>query len=340
MPGKPICKFCTRNIPKSVYKLLCSECKGWFHPQCAGVNEVDVKFLLENKKTWACKECKKITVPGRKSSFDKGHSTQGPQNSFTSLVPTELKSQDNNSQTDIAYLKSLLLELRNSNQNLKTELQEIKHSLTFLSEMYDEERSKNKIIADMMQEIKHENITLKKEVYTLKTYMNKEETNKVMKNIVITGLTNDSKENTASIKKKVNTLLKYIEPALQEESIKNIAVQNTKKNIPMVIVELDSVERKNSLLKKRKERGNILAEHCKIETTSKNIYINEHMTSLSYGLLMDAKRLSFAGYSFIWYKNGQIYARLKEGMEVVRIRDPMHIKQLLLERQEAVEEDI
>lgn len=302
MPGKVPCKFCTKNIPKSVYKLLCLGCKGWFHPQCAEVNEVDVKFLLENKKTWICEDCKKKEVMStsgpRPSFFKAGHSNQETLNSV-SFDPIGKNGQDNNHQTEIAHLKNLLLELRSSNQSLKEELQEIKQSLTFLSDMYDEESSKNKIIADMMQEIKRENNELKKEIHVLKTYINKEETNKVIKNLVITGIMNNNKDNITSIKEKVNTVLKYIEPTLQEKSIKNIAVQNTKKNRPIVIIELDSIERKNSLLKKRKERGNILAEHCNIETTSKNIYINEQMTPLSYGLFMDAKRLLLAGYRFV-----------------------------------------
>ena len=68
---KPVCGVCDKTIPKSVYKISCSVCKKWHHSQCAGLSELEIRIMSEQKKCWNCNECN-VDVRKRQSL---GHST-------------------------------------------------------------------------------------------------------------------------------------------------------------------------------------------------------------------------------------------------------------------------
>ena len=327
-----LCSICNKNITKSEFKLQCGTCKKWFHPRCTGTNEVEVKVLLQSKNSWFCQTCSPDRNSGVNDNKRNSSSFLPTRQSLSGFNTNNASMQGNQPiSEDFHSLKQLILDIKDSNLALRSEIIEVKNSLTFLNQMYEEERTRNRVMGEMLEDIKKENSFLKDEVARIKSQLNVEETQNHRNKIVITGICDNPKEEIEMLKRKIGQVTSYIDPDFPQNCVGDIKIKTSKNGKQIVIAALDSVETKISLLKKRTKKGKLTPEGCGLapSATNKLIFLNEFMTPMSYSLLMEAIKLKNVGYQFVWHRSGLVYARFKEGEEAIKIRDRQHINQII-----------
>lgn len=101
------------------------------------------------------------------------------------------------------------------------------------------------------------------------------------------------------------------------------------KNIPLIIVEFDSLELKDTVLDIAKRSGPILSSQIYPEGASSNpdrennrkIFINQYMTTYTQQLLQEAKKLREKyNIEYIWQNRGIILIRLTQKSKIYKIK--------------------
>lgn len=223
-------------------------------------------------------------------------------------------------------------ELRNLINELRKEVNEMQTAMEFISNKFDEQVKNNKLVRENLELVRKENIYLKNEINSMKNIINAYETEKISKNLVISGICEDPNENLEYIKKKSIQVLNYIDNSITEKNITKVKKVPTKNRLPVVVVTMDEPQKKIDILAKKKNKKQIDMIKCKINV-SKNtrIYINEEMTKHTYTCYKESLKLKEYGFQFVWQKNGHIYARQNPQSEQVRIRDTLHLQEILNE---------
>ncbi|CAH2009163.1 unnamed protein product [Acanthoscelides obtectus] len=161
------CGECNSRIVKQCPNLQCVECKKWYHSNsCTKITEVEERFLVEQKKPWTCRKCKRLTM---NDLNDRRASSLGI-NRHNSPVPVG---------KDLDSIYSLLLELKTEVSVVHSDMIEMKTSLEFLNGMYEDQRQLNKVMSDMIEETRHENKKLREEMAVVQSKLMEMEAEKV-----------------------------------------------------------------------------------------------------------------------------------------------------------------
>lgn len=102
----------------------------------------------------------------------------------------------------------------------------------------------------------------------------------------------------------------------EEYKVTTLPAHNTEKAV--VLVQFKSVEVRNSVLEKRK-MFRLNTENSGINNMQTAIYINEDLSRPTRIIFRKARELKKNGYRYVWCKDGQIYARKKDGDDVIKI---------------------
>lgn len=61
----------------------------------------------------------------------------------------------------------------------------------------------------------------------------------------------------------------------------------------------------------------------------KKVFFNDHLTPLGSAIFREAKKLKFAGFKYIWIKNGNIYCKLNDNVKAVELKSVLQVTNLL-----------
>ncbi|CAG9762757.1 unnamed protein product [Ceutorhynchus assimilis] len=338
--GKSLkCGICDKNITKSKPSLNCATCQRWFHPDCVGVHEGEIRRLQKDKISWKCGKCKHSEV--RKSLTLSSSSLQNSgtrasvhgaglpvtapvafgQLSFEQLTEGQPQPQNDD-------VKRILSELQEMRREFGKEIKVLQESLQFINNLFEAEKDKNKKMEECMGEIRAENQYLKTELEYVKGFVRREESLKIRDNIVITGICNDPREEIDHVKNKTMRVLKFLDDSVTNQDIVDVKLINPRENGALVQVKLCSVEKKIQLLKKRYQKGKLSGDICNIPNT-KFIYVNEELTVSTYKLLRNAYQLKNYGYQFVWQRGGTVLAKINEGTNAIRIKSEEQVTEMI-----------
>ncbi|CAG9771551.1 unnamed protein product [Ceutorhynchus assimilis] len=303
------CKKCEQSIAKSSLKLLCGDCRGYYHLRCGKVDEVDARIMIENKAPWRRPLCENDI------EIDNLRKTQQRK----SLLVTQQSSSPSRSTEE--------LELKEMIRDLQKEMRECRKSVDFISQMYEEEKKRTKALSVMVNEISRENRTLKEEVEKLKSVRNKEENKKLDKNLCITGLISDESDKE-NLQNKLHSLFQALEVTVPESEYKvleNIETRNGMKTV----ISLENKDKKYVILKARAKKGKITTSSVGVGDENTPIYINEDMSKDTYTLFKKAKELKNVDYKHVWHRDGKILARKNDNDKPVHIKNEAMLDELL-----------
>lgn len=320
-PGTSLlCGLCNKNVPKTEYRIPCDTCKKYFHQKCANLSESDIKTLQIQRKSWICEACNPDKNSRVMSQISSPAISKNNKHNQGTNECNSISSEGSNILEGSNEIKQLILEL-------KTELNDLKKSVEFMSNKFDEENENNKAILDMLEECKKENILLKSELQMVKNTLNDYEKEKKENNLVISGIDIGKQDNASTITKKCLQVLKYVDNSVDEQCIKT--VKKIGNEMSKVIITFHRNDIKSRIMENKKKRGQFSQKDCKVGNQNVKVYINEDLTQYTYKLLQESKKLRTIGYSFIWCKYGNVYARKAEGQPHVRIKDSLHIDSLI-----------
>ena len=303
------CKKCDQNIAKSSLKLLCGDCRGYYHLKCGRVDEVNARIMIDNKTSWRCPLCENDI------EIDNLRRTQQRR----SILVTQ--------QSSPASKNTAEYELKEMIKDLQNEMREVRRSVDFISQMYEEEKQRTKALSDMVSEISRENQLLKEEIEMLKSVRIKDENKKLDKNLCITGLINGEhdKENSQEKVRNLLQFLKVSESEAQFEILNNI---DTKIGMKTVIT-LQNKESKYTILKARAKKGKVTRASVGFGGEDKPIFINEDLPKETYTLLKKAKQLKDVGYKYVWHRDGRILARRNDTDKPIHVKNDAVLDELL-----------
>ena len=322
-----ICGDCTKNIPKSVFKIQCHTCSKWHHPICAKLSELEIRVISEQKKTWFCPKCK------RQSMFIANEKQlAGPTDNYNGATSHGRRTTLGGEQNDFDSLRLLIVELKTEISGLRGEVSTIQQSLEFMNGIYEEQRQTNKIMEDMIDEVKKENEKLSAEVSDLQNRISKVETrvetSKKGVTVVINGAY-ESNDADSTIKDKTLKILNYINGEPSNTLIENVRAIRPKNKAVFACVTIKQRTMVVDLLRKRREKGVIDSTVCGLNDLQQRIYVNEELDKNTYLLLREAMQCRRMGYKYVWCNSGSVFVRKSDGEVAVKIKDSAHLGLIL-----------
>nr|CAI5854156.1 unnamed protein product [Callosobruchus analis] len=195
----------------------------------------------------------------------------------------------------------------------------LEKALTFIGEIMDELQKTIKIITDENKNLKKETREgIGEKITILEKRLNKEEELVRRKNIVITGLKGD--KNASNNVKKVFSKLNEVD---EDYQISKLPTVNVDKSV--IVVQFKTQERRNRILEKKKTMF-LDSENCGIDDKRSKICINKDLSRPTRELYKKARELRQKGIKYVWCKNGQVYARIAEGEQLVKINSVVDIE--------------
>lgn len=206
---------------------------------------------------------------------------------------------------------------------------EITSSQQFLSSQYDEIMAKFNEISECNKEMRSElNAVTKKcrdqsiEISQLKSKLNAYEQEKINKNALIRGI---SMEDDAK-----NSVIKIAELAGITVNVDEIAsarhIQNNNKQ-PSIVVSFKCTEKKSEFVKSAKQHR-ISSAQFGYSGDAYPIFVDHQLTTESFNIFREAKKLKQIGVSFVWIANGNILLREKPNAPITKITSLSQIKEI------------
>lgn len=170
-----------------------------------------------------------------------------------------------------------------------------------------------------LDEVKKKNAILEDEIRKIKLQQTRN-------TIVFHGLPNGIDDIEAV--KKLGNLLNVNCNDLQIDNWYRIRPMDSKKRAPLVI-KFSSYRIKEALVFKRKGKS-LYTTDIDIPGERTQIFVNEYLTKTGMQLFIAAKKLkSESGFKYVWSKNGEIYAKEKDGSTKINIVSTHQINELL-----------
>lgn len=313
------CGECDTRVAKQCPNLQCVECKRWYHSvTCTKITEVEERLLFEQKKPWSCKKCKRLTLNGLGGQNSNGQSFSNLNRRISSIPEGK----------DLDSIYSLLLEMKTEIAVIHNDMGEIKTSLEFLNGMYEEQRQINKVMSDMIEETRCENKKLREELSLVQSKLLEMEADKVSTKLMINGAF-DKEDTEGVLFEKSLKVLSFVDTSINKEHLVNIKTIPVKNKAPVVCVSLKNSEMVKNIIKKRREVEVLNTQTCGINASNAKVYINEHLSDITYNLLKEAKKCKDHGFKFVWYQNGSVLLRKKDGDKIIKVRNTLHLEKIL-----------
>lgn len=218
---------------------------------------------------------------------------------------------------------------------IKLQNNEVQNSLQFMSDKYDSLLLKLQTMEDDRVKDKRTIVLLEEKIESLERKI--KTTGLEIRNIPRS--TTDSKraESKIDMSSLVLTLAKSVDIDLQESDIKDIyRINSSKESVKPIIVELNSVIKKESLLhavkafnKAKSSDCKLNTQHIKIPGPPQPIYVSETLTYKTQKLFYLAREFQRQnGYKFCWTSRGSVFLRQTEGGPLIRIHNELDLAKL------------
>lgn len=315
----------------------CSECEKAYHLKCLNT---EGKYL----DNWKCPMCLSAKFrgiindntpvrPGKRVALSppaQDPVTPVTRDDVRSIIQSELGSFLSKINDSISATMAKEL------QTVKSDIGDLKNSMTFLGNEYEELKKMTSINNEELRKLQEENDSLKATVTVLSQKFNQAEQLSRGCNIEIQCVPESKSENLISL---ICQMCQSVGCAIKEESILNcnrVAKMNASSPRPRsIIVQLNSPRVRDSILAavikhNKSHSGNMLnTSHLGIRGEKRPIYVAEHLSAHNKALHAAARRAAKEkNYKFVWVRNGKIYMRKTDDSEFVYIRDLESIAKL------------
>lgn len=326
--------------------LECNKCNKTFHLKCAGINGINIARASENEK-WFCQNCKNTESVKRKNSDN-----DSPRNDNTSKrqnFGSNTRSPNKMSESDkLDKILQSVNEIKTSQEDLKTTVNEMKDHQLFLSQQiddfekklttYSKEHEKIRSDLNLYEKIQSQhsfsinNLAADLDVYKQKMLSN---------NIIIGGLPQNVNINTAlhNIMEKLETecTINDISDAtiLPSKSIKNSnsssLVQNNNPT-PLFLVQFKTNAAKMNLLLKKKEKKSLMVNEIGLNVSlDRQIFIRDHVTKYKMDLFQECREIKLKyNFKYLWMNGSTILMRMQDQSKVYEINSKNDINKIII----------
>lgn len=288
------CTLCHELLEKRI--IDCISCLKKFHPECAGINRIDIK-IADIRNKWICSsEC-----GAKKSSISEKH--------------IKLNTTKNNSALEDLEIK-------------------IKNLIDFqekLSKKYDELVLLNQKISKEISEIKNENKDLKnsyKNVSSLTEIRNEINFFKqfnIRNNIVIKGINIKKSDDPLEI---FMRLVQFLDVEVYETDIENAYIQkNFNSNSATLFICFFEYKIKKLFINSRQGKS---IKPIDIRTYGHNFIIIEDQLTKEYSKLFKETKVTLKklNFKFIWVRDGKICFRFDESSPFFIVDSLSHLREI------------
>lgn len=308
-----LCLSCHESLPEVSKHLTCSDCGYGYHAgPCSGENTVKGKTKNSKNNTWKCQTC----------LIAKNRGGQSTEKQTPEQVPFLMQ--------ELAAINKKLAELMTINAKVDSlmlindTVDQIEKSTQLMSNQYDEILKKmneqSKEITDLKKRVEkvegnqndEEISKLKKEVNSLEQYSRRQ-------NLEIHGLPSSAHENLLT---KLNDLAGALElPKVTENDVEGLHRLPAKPGkAPAVLVRFASRVTREHWVEKRQYLKNIKSD----------IWFQDNLTAMNKKLLwMLKEKAAEKEYQFAWQKNGNLFARKKQGDRAIKIESEADLDKIV-----------
>lgn len=304
------CHECSKAVAKQAAntKIVCYECKNWFHTKCVQLKEEDVDRISSQKQRWKCARC------------------------GTSEVRKDVVPSASDIYELLQCVRREIVDLRQSVTEIERELGK---SINACHEKSDENRSiidRQQQIIDRQQNIIEslvgENKRLNNVIEEMNIKVDDQEQYSRANTLEIYGVPESPNENV------VQTVLdigKALHLDLKEEMIDACHRLRKLNNRPTPGIIVKFVRRydKERILQKRRVVRNLSTRHLGM-TSDTPIYINQSLTATRRILFAKAKQLQREKeYKYLWVdKAGRIKIRKNDTSAIITLKSTDDINKL------------
>lgn len=197
---------------------------------------------------------------------------------------------------------------------------ELTNAQQFFSTQYDDFTVQLNALTNVNKEMRNElNSVVKKcrdqsiEIEHLKSKLNLSEQQKINNNVIIRGIAanDDARESV----KKIAALSDVVVDDTDIASVRHIMNEHKP---PAIVVAFNNSDKKSEFIKSAK-RNRISSVKFGYSGVAHPIFVDHQLTTESFNLFLEAKKLKKVGVSFVWIANGNILVREKAGKPVTKI---------------------
>ncbi|CAN7983420.1 unnamed protein product [Ixodes hexagonus] len=342
MSPTPICGVCGVCVSTDGRYMTCADCHNALHlGQCAAIAEATFTTMgVSKREKWRCKTCR-----SRYSRTSPGSGEAGSQedpNTFSMQLASvnqkldvllSLKESVDTLLTLPAKVDALLA-LKPTVEWLRTTVQDVEESVTFLNAQYDsvvaEVAAQKGITKGMGEEIGVLQSTVSEQASTirlLQAELNEYDQQRRLPNMEIQGVPFTPKENLdmvlCDLVSKIG--LSQFQPS-DVLSIRRLPTNKTDKSVaaPLLLI-FGSVGLKDQWMACRGRLRDLNSAGI-----LPKIFFNDNLTRSNRELIWMARtKGKEKQYKYIWTKNAQIYAKKGEGSAVLRINSVVDIAKIV-----------
>ncbi|XP_045492547.1 uncharacterized protein LOC123691991 [Colias croceus] len=302
------CQKCKKTLSKKGAHFVCQGlCQGTFHKGCVKGLAADLKA---GKNRIFCNNCEED-----ESEDDEGEDVnQG----FQQILK------------DIQKKVSVI-------PGLKKHLDDIKQSMSVLSEKYDtllaeQEMSNEKItkLEKTVTSISNKCVYLEKCNIALEQKVHEFEQNTRKHNIEIVGIEQVPGENVKEVVNKVGKLLDVSCDDIEWVRRGPQRKQQDDKPAPITVgFRTSGTGTRDNWLAQRRKLSEVNSSMVTGGTKLNKVYINEDLTKATRSLLWNTKKQLIGSYKYIWVVNGKVLVKKAEGDKSLWLRSESDIRDLL-----------
>ncbi|PZC72841.1 hypothetical protein B5X24_HaOG210516 [Helicoverpa armigera] len=324
------CASCQKPLRSSNIK--CFKCDQLFHVTCANASN-QTKLTNETKATWTCPTCqnkgpKKTTSPARSvpDSDEPGKNTTASSNKLDQTTVSSRDAPCNNNSSDSEILRSLSSEiqlLRGDVGDLKSHIKYLSEHLTQCYSRLEEYDTRIKTLEKREEEI----IALNNTITNLRDQLNSQGQASLKNELEINGIDELKNESPLHI---VRVMAHKIGVTLEEYDIDFVSRVGPRRqktdssDAPPRNLAVRFVRRykRDEFLKAAKMRRSLTSTDIDIAGPTRNIFVNERLTSSNRQLFRATRNAAKAhGYKYCWIRNGAILIRKQEGNPAIHIQN-------------------
>lgn len=231
--------------------------------------------------------------------------------------------------TALATLKTKQTVLSKQVSECMKQQKDLVTSQQFVSSQYDDLNNKFKELSDSNKEMRNElNSVVKKcreqamEIESLKSRLNAREQEKISNNAVVRGISmnDDARESI----KKIATLAGVILNDGELSSARHIRNDNKP---PAIVASFTQNEKKSEFIKLAKQKR-ISTVDFGYNGDARPIFVDHQLTTASFNLFLEAKKLKKLGVAYVWIANGNILVREKAGRPATKVTSITQLKEI------------
>ncbi|CAN7982612.1 unnamed protein product [Ixodes hexagonus] len=333
MPGPPICGICSVCVPTDGRFMKCAECQSFLHlGQCAGIADTTFTTMGASKREkWRCKSCRwKDSQPSTTNletvSQENSHMFSAQLTAVNEKLDMLLSLQKSvDSLLTLPAKVDAILALQPTVDWLRTTVEEVEKSVTFLNGQYDtmlaDVTTNKKIARELGAEVIALQDTVKEQasaIHMLQAELNQSDQQHRLSNMEIQGLPSTPNENLSlvlcDLASKIG--LSNFQPS-DVHSVQRLTSKKTDKRdtAPVILVRFASVMIKEQWMGRRGQLRELNLAGC-----LPKLFFNDNLTRANRELFWMARSKGRERHiKYVWVKHAQIYAKKSESSTVLRM---------------------